>query len=73
MFKNREIRIRVAKTNDNAQESTQKPTYEFPKDDVIDTATQLLKTTAICVGAVIVAAATVHIVEAIAIHHGTKN
>ncbi len=71
MFKNREIRIRVAKTDNKIQEPAE-PANQFPKDDIIDVATGVLKTAAICVASVIAAAAIVHVAEEIAIHHGTK-
>lgn len=71
MFKNRELRIRLAKT-DKVTEATPTPEFQLPKEDIIDVATGILKVSAICVASVIVAAAAVHVFEEIAIFHGTK-
>jgi len=74
MFKNHEFRIRIAKINkSNAiAETVAEPKFEIPKDDIIDVATGLIKTSAICVVSVIAAAAVAHTASEIAIHHGTK-
>jgi len=73
MFKNHEFRIRVVKTkNSPVAETVAEPKFSIPKDDIIDVATGLIKTSAICVVSVIAAAAIAHAASEITIHHGTK-
>lgn len=72
MFKNREFRIRIAKTGENDTELVE-PSIQISKEDVIDVADTVLKKAAIYVGSVIVLTALAHSASEIAIHHGTKS
>lgn len=71
MFKNREIRIRVAKADDTTEQpvkADKQPTCE----DVKNFANEMLKNLAIATVVILAAATVSTIVQGIAIHHGTK-
>jgi hypothetical protein len=71
MFKNREFRVRVVKTDDREPELTDAK-FEITMDDITVVALKLIKNSALAVGSVIAVAAVAHAASEIAIHHGTK-
>ena len=72
MFKNREFRVRIAKTDDGMTETVREPIVQISKEDVIDVTNGAIKNIAIAVGSIIAVAATTDALKEIAIHHGTK-
>jgi hypothetical protein len=74
MFRNREIRIKLAKTNAPTEETSDTKTFPFEDPEVMkDIAVDFLKKTAVVVGCVLVVSTVLHTLSEIAINASKKN
>lgn len=74
MFKNREFRIRVAKTNDPIEETSDTKKYPFEDPEQMNAiAKDFVRSAAITVGCVLVAATALHTISEILINSSKKN
>lgn len=72
MFKNREFRVRVAKTEDAPAPTKTLVTF-INRDDIIAISTQIMKNAVIGIVSVAGGLAVIRVASEIAIHHGTKS